>query len=451
MQEKNLLMPKQPQQACDFVSVQTKEKTFEGLLMPGSNTDVVILKLASGYNVGIEKKKILQMKIIEKTKKDNVACISSIEAPLPKKTLQQNKGLPTITILHTGGTISSKIDYTTGGVSARFTPEEIVEMFPELEHIANIRSRLMSNMFSEDMRFSHYNKIAQEIQKEIAAGTHGIIITHGTDTLAYTAAALSFMLEHLPIPVLLVGSQRSSDRGSTDAALNLLCAAQFLVNSDFSDVGICMHTNSSDETCDILPATKTRKMHTSRRDTFKAINVQPHARVNKQGTIMYLQKNYRTRDAQKKLTVKLFEENLKIGIINIHPNMHAEEFSNYAEFHGLILEGTGLGHAPINVIDDATQEHKKIFDALKKLTAKMPVVMTPQPLYGRVNMNVYSTGRALKDIGVLGDYTDMLPETAFIKLAWLLSNYPKEQARTLMGENLRGEITKRSLQHDFIP
>jgi glutamyl-tRNA(Gln) amidotransferase subunit D len=323
-------------------------------------------------------------------------------------------------------------------------------MFPALEDLANIRSRLISNMFSEDMRFSHYNLIAKEIQQEIASGTQGIIITHGTDTLAYTAAALRFIFEHVPIPILLVGSQRSSDRGSTDAALNLLCAAQFTIKSDFADIGICMHTNSNDETCDILPATKTRKMHTSRRDAFKAINTQPYARVDTAGNITYLSKTYHVKDNSQKTIPKIFNEHLKIGILKIHPHMVAHEFENYQHFDGLILEGTGLGHAPINVIDDATKEHKKIADAIKKLAAKIPVVMTPQPLYGRVNMNVYSTGRTLKEIGVLGDSTDMLPETAFIKLAWLLSNYPKDRVKILMQENLRGEITKRSLQHDFL-
>lgn len=430
----------------DKVEIKTKEKTLQGLLMPGTNNSVVILKLSSGYNIGIERKKILEIKTLQLGGKKS----KQTATEKPQKEIYAQDNLPTISLLHTGGTISSKINYETGGVSAKFTPEDIIAMFPALEDIANIRSRLISNMFSEDMRFQHYNLIAKEIQQEIAAGVHGIIITHGTDTLAYTAAALRFIFEKLPIPVLLVGSQRSSDRGSTDAALNLMCAAHVIAKSDFADIGICMHTSSSDETCDILPATKTRKMHTSRRDTFKAINSSPYARVDKQGTITYLNKTYHTKGTHTKIMPKLFNEHLKIGMLKIHPHMYAQEYEPYINFDGLIVEGTGLGHAPINVIDDATKEHKKMLDMIKKLAAKMPVVMAPQPLYGRINMNVYSTGRTLKELGVLGDYSDLLPETAFIKLAWLLSNYPKEEAKKLIGENLRGEITKRSLQHDFI-
>jgi len=98
------------------------------------------------------------------------------------------------------------------------------------------------------------------------------------------------MLENLNIPVILVGAQRSSDRGSSDAFLNLVCAAHFIAKVDFSGAGICMHEPSSDDSCLILPACKTRKMHTSRRDAFKAINGNIIAKINKMGEIIELAK-----------------------------------------------------------------------------------------------------------------------------------------------------------------
>ena len=435
--------------SCDIIEVETKEQTVQGRVMPGSNDNVLVLKLSSGYNIGIEKKKIVRTTIVKPSPKSAQQCVASLEPHAVKRPQKVNRKLPTISILHTGGTIASKVDYATGGVSARFTPEEIVSMFPELGKIAQIHSRLISNMWSDDMRFAHYNILAKEIQKEIKKGVEGVIITHGTDTLAHTAAALRFVFEHLPIPVLLVGSQRSSDRGSSDAAMNLICAAQFIAKSDFADVGICMHATSSDELCVVLPATKTRKMHTSRRDTFKVVNALPYAHVHKNGSITMINKQYHPRDTSK-VVVKPFKENVKVGVAIAHPNMYAQELEAYSTFHGLILQGTGLGHFPVNTIDDYTKEHKKILKTLTTLAKKMPVFMTSQTIYGRVNMNVYTTGHVLKDAGVLGDYTDMLPETAHIKLAWLLSHYPKSKAAELMAENLRGEITKRSLQHEFL-
>jgi len=205
----------------DKVKVVTKDEEIEGILMP-EQPGFVVLKLDSGYNIGVDKKRVREIKVLKKRTKR--------EAELPKE--KEKKGLPKITILHTGGTIASKVDYETGGVVSRFTPEEILGMFPELREIANIDSKLIFNISSEDMRFAHYNILAKEVEKEVKKGVDGIIITHGTDTLHYTGAALSFMLKDLGIPVILVGSQRSSDRGSSDAALNLISAAFFIVASN---------------------------------------------------------------------------------------------------------------------------------------------------------------------------------------------------------------------------
>jgi glutamyl-tRNA(Gln) amidotransferase subunit D len=312
-------------------------------------------------------------------------------------------------------------------------------MFPELLTIAQIDSKLIRNMWSGDMRFAHHNIMANAVAAEVKKGVKGIIITHGTDTLGYTAAALSFILENCPIPVILVGAQRSSDRGSSDAGINLIAAAQFITETDFAGVAICMHENMDDNNCLILPATKTRKMHSSRRDAFKAINSRPIARVKKDGSVEKISKHAQPKGT---FTVKSIEENLKIGLLSFHPNMFAQEIENYSNFDGLILQGTGLGNGPVDVIDNKTKEHDKILKTLIKLAKKIPLVMTTQCLFGRVQMDVYAYGRKLQDAGIIGNHTDMLPETAFIKLAWLLSNHKKD-AKKLMTENLRGEISKR--------
>jgi glutamyl-tRNA(Gln) amidotransferase subunit D len=329
-------------------------------------------------------------------------------------------------------------------------------MFPELKQYANIRSRLIKNMWSQDMRFEHYNLIAKEVEKELKAGAKGVIVTQGTDTMHYTSAGLAFVLEGLSSPVILVGAQRSSDRGSSDAYMNLINAVYFIAHSDFGEVGICMHENMDDNNCLILPATKSRKMHTSRRDAFRPINTLPWACVNYAGKeITYLKNDYHKAEsngsANSKLTLKLFKEDIKVAILKQTTNMYAEQFLSYKGYSGLVIESTGLGCLPITEKDESTSESGKIFDAVKTLIKnKVVVVEAPQTIYGRLVLNVYSDQRQAQEIGVVGCFSDMTPETTFIKLAWLLSNYNHDKAKELLLQNLRGEITEQTDPNTFL-
>lgn len=431
------------------VLVKTRKGEKEGLLIPSPREDVLILKLDNGYNLGLEKKEVLEIKRVKKEEKEEKVVKKTIQKTreinreFEKKTEEKNN-LPLVSLLHCGGTIASKVDYETGAVKAKFSPQEILEMFPELKKIVRLRSYLVANLMSENMRFAHYNLIGKAIKKEVSQGVEGIIVTQGTDTLHYTAAALAFLLEDLGLPVLLVGAQRSSDRGSSDAFLNLKSAACFIARSDFGGVAICMHQLAEDKGCLILPPTKARKMHTSRRDAFKVINGKPYAIVSSEGKITWLNKNYPRKDKRKKLKLKLFKEDLKIGLIKAHPQMFAEELKPFEKFDGLVLEGTGLGHFPIIVSDPLTKEHSLILKKLQTLAKKKPLVMTSQALFGRINLNVYSPGRKLKEINILGNLSDLTTETAFIKLAWLLSNFDKGKIKQLWSKNFRGELEKRS-------
>ncbi len=414
----------------DRVKLTTKSKVYEGILMPSSSKDSYVVKLSSGYNLGILKKKVKKAEVLKKV---------SVKKSKVKKH-KHSKKKKTITILHTGGTIASKVDYETGAVSSKFSPDEVVELFPELEKMVNVNSRLLGNMFSEDMRFEHYNVMAKEIRKEVKKGVDAVIITQGTDTMHYTGAALSFILENLSIPVILVGAQRSSDRGSSDAAMNLIGAVHFVLESDCAGVALCMHSTTSDTESWILPGLKCRKMHTSRRDAFHPINAKPWAVVNyKKGKVKIVDNSF-PKKSKNELKLKLFND-VKVGFLKIHPHMFVQELKTYNAYDGLLVEGTGLGHVPINDVDKYTSEHDKIRKQVKSLAKKMPVVMASQTLFGRVNMNVYSTGRELQDLGLIGNLSDMTPETSFVKLAWLLSNYPKK-VKEMFSENLRGELNE---------
>ena len=417
----------------DFVEIITNEEKFSGILLPSVNDNIVTLKLDSGYNLGIKKYKIKKFKLIKKNSGKTTK----------KQEIVYNKNLPTISILHTGGTIASKVDYKTGGVISSFTPEDLLEMFPDIKDLANFKTRLVRKMWSDDLRFKHLSILAREIEKEVKNKVKGIIIGMGTDNLAVAAAGLSFALESCPIPVILVGSQRSSDRGSSDAYMNLLSASLFITKTNFTGVAICMHDSMNDKTCSILPACKTRKLHASRRDAFKVVNDNIIAKVNYHDKKIEFFKNYKKND---KLIIKdKFEE--KVGLIKVTINMNAKQFLSYKGYKGLIIEGTGLGHMPLDVIDKETKEHNNIKKALKTLSKKTVLVMTSNCLFGRTNMNVYSKGRELQEIGVISG-EDMLPETAFVKLSWLLGNYPK-QVKELINKNLRNEINE-NLTKEFL-
>ncbi|MEK6901535.1 MAG: Glu-tRNA(Gln) amidotransferase subunit GatD, partial [Nanoarchaeota archaeon] len=415
-------------EAGDRVTIVTKRGKEEGILIPSFEKNVVLLKLDNGYNVGFEKKEITKMTVLEKGKGKK----------LEGKAVAVRKELPTIAILHTGGTIASKADYRTGGVATAFSPEELLRMFPELEEIANIQSELVSQMWSDDLRFAHMGLIAKAIEKYVKKGVNGIIIGMGTDNLAVGAAALSFVVEKSPVPIILVGAQRSSDRGSSDAGMNLICAAEFVTKADFGGVAMCMHEQSDDKSCVILPACKTYKLHSSRRDAFKAVNDTPLARINyADRAITFLRKEY-TRRADKLILKPKMEE--KVGLLKIHVNMFPEQFEFFKGYKGLIIEGTGLGHTPGQVPNPECAIHKKMYPAIKKIIdSGCVVVMTTQCLYGGVNLNVYDKGRDLLALGVIPG-KDMLGNTALVKLSWLLGNYKKEEVKKLMGENLRGEI-----------
>ena len=423
----------------DKVRVITAKRTEEGLLMPSPDEKAVMIKLSTGYNLGFEKKDVQKIELIQRQHiKNNSSKESSSE-------LDKNTQLPCIVVLHTGGTIASRVDYSTGAVTAKFTAQDLVEMFPELAKIANVHTELVSNLMSEDIYFNDYQKIARTIKKYASEGVHGkkvkgIIVGHGTDTLSYTASALSFMFENINLPVLIVGSQRSPDRGSSDAGLNLMCAAKFILETDFSGVAVCMHHSSNDDECAILPATKVRKMHTSRRDAFKAINTDPLAYVSV-NHIEFLQKDYLKKLSSHQQNSEIilldkFEE--KVGWLRAHPNMSPDLFRFFTEhYKAIVIEGTGLGHAPTNL----GQNNLKNYDYLKSFIARGGIVaITSQCLYGRVHPYVYSNLRRLSDIGCIF-CEDMLPETAFIKLAWLLGNYTREESKQLLAKNLRGEIT----------
>ncbi|MET1101780.1 MAG: Glu-tRNA(Gln) amidotransferase subunit GatD [Pyrodictiaceae archaeon] len=405
---------------------------FEGILMPRyalSSKPIIVLKLDNGYNVGIRVTDGTKIVKVEKPKL-KVSYEPEYTMPKPSRILSDRR----VMIIGTGGTIASKIEYETGAVKPALSAEELLEAVPELAEIASIDSMVLFNILSENMTMSEWERIVDTVADAIKKGYDGVIVAHGTDTMAYTAAALSFALQGLPVPVVLVGSQRSSDRPSSDAAMNLISAALVASRADFAEVVVVMHGETGDTYSLAHRATKVRKMHTSRRDAFQSINSLPLAKIYPfEKKIELILEPLRRRGEQELRVVNGFER--KVALIKFYPGMDPSLISFLADkgYKGIVLEGTGLGHVG---------EH--LIPVLKEVIEKgVVVVMTSQCLFGRVNMNVYTTGRKLLSIGVVPG-SDMLPEVAFVKLSWLLAHERDiDNVKRLMLHNFVGEINPR--------
>jgi glutamyl-tRNA(Gln) amidotransferase subunit D len=421
----------------DKVLVESESGTHEGILLPGSSPSNITLKLPSGYNVGISKENIEKMEVLE-TGKPPSSAAPARSATAPKKDF--------LSILGCGGTIASRIDYRTGAVDAATSPQELVDAFAHLSK-RPLRAKSLFFISSEDTTPTHWQKIAQAAAEEIKDGAQGVVVTHGTDTMSYSSAALSFMLQDLPCPVVFTGSQRSSDRSSSDAALNMQ-AALLAADSDLSGVFLCMHENLSDDSCLLHFGAKVRKMHTSRRDAFRSINCRPAARVLPlQGKFEKISQLAMPRNTgAPSLDTKL---NPNVALLYTYPGMKPEMVASLSKYDGVVLAGTGLGHVPANVSSD-----KDAMPVIKQvsglISSGIPVVIAPQTVYGRLNLNVYSSGRVLREAGAIGHLCDFTPEAAYVKLMWVLGHEKKmEKVRGLMEKNLAGEISERSEIVDF--
>ncbi|MDH7508818.1 MAG: Glu-tRNA(Gln) amidotransferase subunit GatD [Methanomassiliicoccales archaeon] len=408
----------------DRIVVETDRKRIEGILMPHhsfSNPDIIILKLKNGYNVGVKISGTSNINLIEKALSKGTK--RSEHAMRPEK--------KTVSIIGTGGTIASYVDYRTGAVHPALTADELVSAVPEIADICNVKARVLFSIFSENMTVERWQMLAEAVADELRDGVEGCIVPHGTDTMGYTAAALSFMFENLPRPVILVGAQRSSDRPSSDAYTNLIAAVRFAVESDVAEACVLMHESPSDTSALIHRGTKVRKMHTSRRDAFASINARPIARIHFEGGIEYLS-HYKKKNDDRVVLKKEMEEN--VALLYFYPGMSASKFERILNEHkGIVIAGSGLGHVSSDMV-------QSIARAIRSGTT---VVMTSQCLYGRTNLNVYDTGRDLLAAGVIPG-EDMLPETAYVKLMWVLAHASSEkEIESMMRENLRGEISPR--------
>ncbi|HJY10758.1 MAG TPA: Glu-tRNA(Gln) amidotransferase subunit GatD [Nitrososphaeraceae archaeon] len=431
----------------DSVIVETNNEMHVGILIPRyeyADFNHLVLKLKSGYNIGINLGKIKSIKkITEKLDHTNKPDIDykykdNFSHRNTDKNFSQTK-LPNLSLLSTGGTISSKIDYRTGGVMAARTAKELNDSIPELMEIANIDPEVVLSEYSENIKPQHWSLIARKVANNILSGKYdGIIVSHGTDTMHYTSAALSFALQNLPIPVVLVGAQRSSDRPSSDASLNLIGACTFATRSKFSGVFVAMHYSISDDVVACHIGTRVRKNHTSRRDAFDSIDVYPFSLIKKDQ--IEILKQYADLKFQERnnnlysMTVRPnFED--KVSLLKFYPGFDCRMIDYCIELghKAIVLEGTGLGHV-----------NKECFSQIKNAINKgILVFMTSQCIWGRTALTVYDTGRDLLNLGVI-PLSNATSETALVKAMWCLGNFKEEkEVIEIMTTNIANEFTNR--------
>ena len=409
-------------QEGDTIELTKNGVILEGIIMPSysSSDDILVIKLDNGYNIGISVDSISEVKLIKRGEKRE-------EKRAEEKAVKDKSE---VVIISTGGTIVSKIEYDTGAVRPALTTEEILKFMPEINEIAKIDAKVLFSILSENMKPEYWIKIANEVKNALDKGAKGVVVAHGTDTMAYTASALAFSLKSLTGPVVMVGSQRSSDRPSSDAPINFLTSVLVAKDAPFAEVTVNMHGESSDTYTLVHRGVKVRKMHTSRRDAFQSVNDIPLAKVYyRERKIEILRDDYIRKKDANEVDAK-FDPN--VFLLKYYPGLLPDiiDYLMNMGVKGIIVEGTGLGHT-----------HSEFYNAFKKATKEgIFVGMTSQCLFGRVNMNVYTTGRLLQEAGVV-PLEDMLPETALVKLMWVLAHETDlDKVKELMLTNFVGEI-----------
>ena len=412
----------------------TAGSTFEGVILPRGETfdDLhLVLKLKTGYNVGIHVDRI-----------ESIEELGFKEAvyKIPEKAFPVTPELPNVTLLGTGGTIASRLDYRTGAVIPAFTPGELYGAVPELAELCNLTTKKIFGVFSENMSWTEYVTLAEAVGEAIEGGADGIVIGHGTDTMGHTASVLSFMVQNSPVPIVIVGSQRSSDRPSSDAALNLIHAVSAAARGDIAEVQICMFGPTSDRYGLLHRGTRCRKMHSSYRSTFRTIGDIPLSIVDRDG-FTTINPDYLPRDHSRKVRIDTRYDD-RVTILYYYPGMKPDVVDAIVEkgYRGIVIAGTGLGHV-----------NRPLFPALKRaIDQGVHVVMTVQTLWGFAQMYVYDTGRDLLDIGVV-PLDNMLPETALMKLGWVLGQTDEhDEVMTMMRNPVNHEITDREPHNGYL-
>ncbi|MCK5474789.1 MAG: asparaginase, partial [Candidatus Aenigmarchaeota archaeon] len=321
-----------------------------------------------------------------------------------------------ILVIGTGGTIAAI--QTEEGLRPAYKTEELISFFPEVSQIANVEGTMLFNLDSTNIQPHHWTQIAEEIKKQYEK-YDGFVITHGTDTMQYTSAALSFMLQNLGKPVVLTGSVKAIGEGS-DAKQNFIDSV-IVASSDIKEVCIVFHGK-------IIKGCKARKITNEATkvtnedlDVYSSINFHLIGEMigtlkeNKRRKVVF-DENYNGLGCSgKNLKVLSKIDNKEVLLIKIYPGFMPEVFNKLTNFKGILIEAYGPGNIPF--------EENSILKKIEMLLSKnIPVFIATQNTFGEVNMELYEVGQKALKAGAI-PCRDMTSETALVKLMWILGNF----------------------------
>jgi L-asparaginase len=330
-----------------------------------------------------------------------------------------------IYVAYTGGTIGMRPSSQGFVPAAGFLSETLAKM-PEFhrKEMPNFTIQEYDNLIdSSDMNPSDWQKIANDIHHNYQQ-YDGFIILHGTDTMAYTASALSFMLEDLGKPVIVTGSQIPLAQLRSDGQVNLLNALYIAANYPIAEVTLFFNNQ-------LFRGNRSRKLDADGFNAFDSPNFPP---LLKAGINIEVNQNLLGIDTSKHLHVSQIESQ-PIGIVTLYPGINTDVIKNTLQqpVKALILLSFGVGNAPQNT---------SLLQQLSFADQQGIIVLNcTQCVRGKVNMNGYANGHVLREVGVVSGQ-DMTPEAALAKLHYLLSkDMPPRHIKHQLLANLRGELT----------
>jgi L-asparaginase len=324
-------------------------------------------------------------------------------------------------LIQTGGTLTMERSTKEGPLKPASSIKEIVNRFPELKEFGKIDTLTLFNIDSTNMRPSNWLTLASVIDNN-KSRYNGIVIAHGTDTMVYTACAISFMIQNAGIPIIFTGSQLPAIHAASDARLNLINAFR-VAELGLPETLIVFGTQ-------ILRGVRARKLSVFDLEAFVSVNDRKFGEIGLTIRIMgtpLKQKKYR------------YLPNIceKVFALRIFPGLPAGTLLTLVDqgLRGIFIEGYGSGNVPsgdysiIPEIKEATQHG-------------VAVVIGTQCLFGKVDLSAYDMGQQALDVGAIPSY-DMTPEAAITKLMWSLGQKEKlESVKKLFLKDICGESEK---------
>lgn len=330
---------------------------------------------------------------------------------------KQNK--PKVLIVSTGGTITMLKD-SAGSLSPCENASALINKIPELENLADIDVLPLANIDSSNLTPDLWVAIAKAIYQRIKE-YDGFVIAHGTDTLCYTAAAISFMIQELNKPIVLTGSQVPLEEIGSDGRSNLINAVRVAI-SDLSEVAVVFGSL-------IIRGTRAKKLSAFDMQAFTSVNDIPLGTI---GLSIKFNHGARFRSKRKPMLRTFLNKN--VAFLTVYPGMKPEILDFLAENHdGIVLAGYGAGNIPNGEFS--------LVPAISRATAKnTPVVVCTQCMMGSTEMELYQVGRAALDAAAI-PAMDMTPETTIVKLMWVLGQTDDiATIDSMMQKNFLGEI-----------